>query len=310
MEGETNLRKGWELLKNTAVEWWTDNTFRLAAALAFYTIFSVAPVLLIAVGAASLFFTRATAVNRVVAEIQRLIGEQGASAIRQVLESSAGLGKGAWAITVGVVTLVFGASVVFAELQSALNHIWGVKSEVRRGVVFDFVLNRLRSFSIALGVGFLLLVSLILSAALTGLQDYLTNWMPSLPWLWQAGNITISFFVVAMLFAMIYKYLPDVQIEWRDVWIGALVTSILFNGGKYLISIYLGHAAMGSAFGAAGSFAVLLVWIYYSALISFFGAEFTQVYARRHGRQIKPEGHAKSVGKGSHDGAVSRRPSP
>ena len=226
MEGKNKLREGWELLKNTAIEWWNDNTFRLAAALAFYTIFSVAPVLLIAVGAASLaVFSRETAVNQVVAEMQRLIGQEGAGAIRQVLESSAGLGKGAWAITVGIVTLVFGATIVFAELQSALNHIWGVKSEVRRGLILDLVLDRLRSFSIALGVGFLLLVSLVLSAALTGLHDYLTNWMPSAPWFWQAGNITISFFVVALLFAMIYKYLPDVQIEWRDVWIGALVTS-------------------------------------------------------------------------------------
>ena len=302
MEGETKLMESWELLKNTALEWWKDNTFRLAAALAFYTIFSITPVLLIAVGAASLFFARETAVNRVVAEIQRLIGSQGADAIRQVLESSAGLGKGAWAITIGVVTVIFGASIVFAELQSDLNQVWGVKSEVRRGLILDLVLNRIRSFSIALGVGFLLLVSLVLSAALTALQDYLTQWMPSVPWFWQAGNITISFLVVAILFAMIYKYLPDVQIEWRDVWIGAVVTSFLFNLGKHLISIYLGHAAIGSAFGAAGSFAVLLVWIYYSALISFFGAEFTQVYARRHGRQIEPKGHARSVGKSSDDG--------
>lgn len=297
MKSESTVIEGWALLKNTALEWWNDNTFRLAASLAFYTIFSVAPVLLIAVGAASLFFARETAVDQVAGEMQRLVGEQGASAIRQVLESSAGLGQGAWAITVGVVTLFLGASVVFAELQSALNQIWGVKSEVRRGVFVDLVLDRLRSFSIALGVGFLLLVSLVLSAALSALQDYMTNWMPTLPWLWQTGNIVISFIVVAVLFAMVYKYLPDVQIEWRDVWIGAVVTSILFSGGKYLISIYLGHAAIGSAFGAAGSFAVLLVWIYYSALISFFGAEFTQVYARRQGRRIQPEDHAREIGK-------------
>ncbi len=297
MAEKTKWREGWMLLKNTAIEWWNDNTFRLAASLAFYTIFSVAPVLLIAVGAASLFFARATAVDRVVQEMQRLVGDQGASALRQVLESSAGFGKGVWAITVGIVTLILGASVVFGELQSALNQIWGVKSEVRRGLILDLVLDRLRSFSIALGVGFLLLVSLVLSAVLSALQDYLTNWMPSLPWLWQAGNITVSFVVVALLFAMIYKFLPDVRIEWRDVWIGAVVTSVLFNGGKYLISIYLGHAAIGSAFGAAGSFAVLLVWIYYSALISFFGAEFTQVYARWHGRQIQPEAHARVIGK-------------
>ncbi|MEO5753539.1 MAG: YihY/virulence factor BrkB family protein [Chthoniobacterales bacterium] len=297
MNDEEKRDGPWPLLKNTAVEWWNDNTFRLAASLAFYTIFSLAPILLIAVGAASLFFSRETAINSVAQEIQRLVGEQGASAIRQVLEAAGGLGQGAWAITVGVIALILGSSVVFAELQSALNQIWGVKSEVRRGLILDLVLDRLRSFSIALGVGFLLLVSLVLSAALSAWQDYMTNWMPSLPWLWQAGNIVISLIVVAVLFAMIYKYLPDVQIEWRDVWIGAAFTSVLFNGGKYLISIYLGHAAVGSAFGAAGSFAVLLVWIYYSALISFFGAEFTQVYARRHGRQLQPEDHARTIDK-------------
>ncbi len=140
--------------------------------------------------------------------MQRLVGDQGAGAIRQVLESSAGFGKGTWAITVGVVALVLGASVVFAELQFALNQIWGVKSEVRRGLIPDLVLDRLRSFSIALGVGFLLLVSLVLSATLSALQDHLTNWMPSLPWLWQAGNIAISFVVVAVLFAMITSSYP------------------------------------------------------------------------------------------------------
>lgn len=295
MEDENKFHEAWMLLKNAGIEWWNDNTFRLAAALAFYTIFSVAPVLLIAVGGASLFFARETAINRVVDELQRLVGEQGASAIRTVLESSAGIGKGAWAITIGIVTLILGASVVFAELQSDLNAIWNVQVQVRRGLVLDYIVDRLRSFSIALGVGFLLLVSLVLSAALSALQDYMTNWMPSFPWLWQAGNIVISLIVVAILFAMIYKYLPDVEIGWRDVWIGAVVTSLLFNGGKYLISVYLGHAAIGSAFGAAGSFAVLLVWIYYSALISFFGAEFTQVYARRHGRKIMPMKHARAA---------------
>lgn len=286
-------RQLWLLLKNSGIEWWNDNTFRLAAALAFYTIFSIAPVLLIAVGAASLFFERATAVDRVVSQLQQLVGAQGAAAVRQVLESSAGLGKGAWAITVGLVTLFLGASVVFGELQSALNAIWNVKVEVRRGFIADYIIDRLRSFSIALVVGFLLLVSLVLSAALSGLQDYMTHRLPAVPWLWQLGNTGVSLVIVALLFAMIYKYLPDVEIGWRDVWIGAVVTSVLFNAGKYLIGLYLGQTAMGSAFGAAGSLAVLLVWIYYSALISFFGAEFTQVYARRHGRKIRPETHAR-----------------
>ncbi|MGI8431907.1 MAG: YihY/virulence factor BrkB family protein [Chthoniobacterales bacterium] len=303
MNSESFPGSAWALLKNSAVEWWNDNTFRLAASLAFYTIFSVAPVLLIAVGTASLFFARELAVNRVVSELQRLVGQQGADAIRTVLESSAGLGKGAWAITIGVVTLILGASVVFAELQSALNTIWDVKVEVRRGFVLDYVLDRLRSFSIAAGVGFLLLVSLVLSAALSAVQDYMTSWMPSLPWLWQTANIGVSFLIVGLLFAMIYKFLPDVEIGWRDVWIGAFVTSFLFNGGKYLISLYLGRAAIGSAFGAAGSFAVLLVWIYYSALICFFGAEFTQVYARRQGRRIAAQPNARAKGESKNDDA-------
>lgn len=193
MTGESRSHEAFLLLKNTAIEWWKDNTFRLAASLAFYTIFSLAPVLLIAVGTASLFFAREQAVNQVAGELQRLIGSQGAGAIRQVLESAGGLGHGAFAITVGIVTLILGASVVFAELQAALNQIWGVKSEVRRGLILDLVLDRLRSFSIALGVGFLLLVSLVLAAALSALQDYMTSWMPSVPVVWQAGNVIISF---------------------------------------------------------------------------------------------------------------------
>jgi membrane protein len=293
MPSQSKFRIAWELTKSTGAAWWNDNAFRLAASLAFYTIFSIAPVLLIAVGAASIFFERQTAVNHVVQQMRNLAGPQGAEAIRAVLQSSAGLGKGAWAIAVGIVTLFTGASVVFAELQSALNQIWNVKVEVRHGFVLDYFLDRLRSFSIALVVGFLLLVSLLLSAGLSALQDYLTNWMPKFPWLWQAANIGVSLVVVALLFAMIYRYLPDVELEWRDVSIGAAVTSILFNGGKYLIGLYLGQAAIGSAFGAAGSFAVLLVWIYYSALICFFGAEFTEVYARWKGRRVQPQPHAR-----------------
>ena len=302
MQNESKLGEALVLLKHTILEWWNDNTFRLAAALAFYTIFSIAPVLLIAVGIASLFLSREKAVQQIVHEVQRMTGPQGASAIRQVLESSAGIGKGAWAIAVGLATLFVGASVVFAELQAALNRIWDVQTPVRRGFVLDYIFDWLRSFSIALGVGFLLLVSLVFSAAVGGLQDYLMQWMPSVPWLWQAANLGISFILIGFMFAMIYKYLPDAEIAWREVWIGAAVTSFLFNFGKYLIGLYLGRAAIGSSFGAAGSFAVFLIWIYYSALISFFGAEFTQVYARRHGARIQPEAHAQRSGRKSDDG--------
>lgn len=289
----------WRLLKGTFVEWWNDNTFRLSASLAFYTIFSIAPVMVIAVGVASLFLTRESAVDSITAELQSLVGAQGAQAVRQVLESQSGFGQSVWAIGTGIVTFLLGASVVFAELQAALNQIWDVQAAPRRGVILKYLFDRLRSFGIALSVGFLLLVSLVLSAALSILQSYLNHWLPGVPMLWQMLNTITSFVLIALLFALIYRYLPDAVIAWRDVWIGASATAALFTLGKYAISLYLGQTATASAFGAAGSFAVLLIWIYYSALICFFGAEFTQVYARIYGSRIRPEEHAVRVGEKS-----------
>src|SRR4029434_2805394 len=290
---------GWELLKLTLTEWTSDNAFELSAALAFYTIFSIAPVLLIAVGVATFFLAPDTATDQIVGEMEKLVGAQGANAVRQVIESSRGFGKGIWAVSVGIVTLVMGATAVFGELQSALNQIWDVKAKPDRGVILSFVVDRVRSFSIAIGVGFLLLVSLVISALISGLQHYMNSWLPGIPWVWQTANIVSSFFVIAVLFAMIYKFLPDVVISWRYVWIGAAVTAMLFSAGKYAIGIYLGKTATASAFGAAGSLVVLLFWVYYSALISFLGAEFTQDYARRYGPGIQPQTHAVRVGRKS-----------
>jgi membrane protein len=291
------LKAAWELIKLTFSEWMNDNTFEFSAALAFYTIFSIAPVLLIAVGVASFFLAPDTATDQIVGEMEKLIGAQGANAVRQVMESSRGFGKGLWAVSVGIITLIMGATAVFGELQSALNHIWDVKAKPDRGVIMSFIVDRFRSFSIAVCVGFLLLVSLVISAVISGLQNYMNNWLPGVPWVWQTANIVSSFFVIAVLFAMIYKLLPDVVIPWRDVWIGAAVTALLFTTGKYLIGIYLGQTATTSAFGAAGSLVVLLFWVYYSALISFLGAEFTQVCARRYGSGIRPKKHAVRVGR-------------
>jgi membrane protein len=293
------LKAGWELLKLTFTEWTNDNAFELSAALAFYTIFSIAPVLLIAVGVASFFLAPETATTRIVDEMQKLVGAQGANAVRQVIESSRGFGKGLWAVSVGIVTLIMGATAVFGELQSALNRIWDVEAKPDRGVIMSLIVDRLRSFLIAVCVGFLLLVSLVISAVISGLQHYMNNWLPGVPWVWQTANVVTSFLVVAALFAMIYKFLPDVVISWKDVWIGAAVTALLFSAGKYLIGIYLGRTAATSAFGAAGSLVVLLFWVYYSALISFLGAEFTQVYARRYGPGIRPKEHAVRVGRKS-----------
>src|SRR4029453_3521337 len=293
------LKAGWELLKLTFTEWMNDNTFEWSAALAFYTIFSIAPVLLIAVGVASFFFAAEAATARIVDEMEKLVGAQGANAVRQVIESSRGFGKGLWAVSVGIVTLIMGATAVFGELQSALNQIWDVKPKPNRSVIMSLIVDRLRSFSIAFFVGFLPLVSLVISAVISGLQNYMNNWLPGIPWFWQAANIVTSFVVVAVLFSMIYKFLPDVVISWRDVSIGAAVTALLFSAGKYLIGLYLGQTATASAFGAAGSLVVLLFWVYYSALISFLGAEFTQVYTRRYGSGIRPKKHAVRVGRKS-----------
>src|ERR1041385_4579731 len=226
------LKAGWELLKLTFTEWTNDNAFELSAALAFYTIFSIAPVLLIAVGVASFFLTPDTATNQIVGEMEKMIGAQGANAVRQVIESSRGFGKGFWAVSVGIVTLIMGATAVFGELQSALNQIWDVEAKPDRGVIMSFIVDRVRSFSIAIGVGFLLLVSLVVSALISWLQNYMNAWLPGIPWVWQTANVVGSFLVIAVLFAMIYKFLPDVMISWKDVWIGAAVTSVLFFRGE------------------------------------------------------------------------------
>lgn len=296
---ETKLQAAKQLLKLTFQEWWNDDTFRFAASLAFYTIFSLAPVLLIAIGVASFFLGNEAASSGIIAEVQKMVGSEGAQAVQQIIAASKGFGKSVWTIGIGIGTFLFGSTVVFAELQATLNKIWDVQADPKRGFIAKLIADRLRSFSIALGVGFLLLISLVISAVISGVQKYMNNWMPGVPLLWQALNVIASFVIAALLFAMIYKYLPDVKISWRDVRIGSFVTAALFTVGKYLIGLYLGQTAVASAFGAAGSFVVLIVWIYYSALISFFGAEFTQVFARRYGSRIQPEEYAERVGEKS-----------
>ena len=291
------LKAAWQLLKLTFVEWMNDNTIRVRrCACVLHDILDRAHAA-DRCGRGQFLSCARNGDDRIVGEMQNLVGAQGAQAVRQVIESSRGFGKGIWAVSVGIVMVIMGATAVFGELQSALNHIWDVKSKPDRSVIGSLIVDRLRSFSIALCVGFLLLVSLVISAVISALQDYMNNWLPGLPWVWQTANAVASFVVIAILFAMIYKFLPDVVISWKDVWIGAAVTAVLFTGGKYLIGIYLGHTATASAFGAAGSLVVLLFWIYYSALIMFLGAEFTQVYARRYGSKIRPQRHAVRVGR-------------
>jgi membrane protein len=289
----------WELVWMACHEWWEDNTFRLAASLAFYTIFSIAPILLIAVEIASVVFSREQAQQQIVKQIEALVGVEGGRAVQEVLRGAGRIGGNPTAVALGLVAILIGSTAVFAELQAALNQVWDVRADPQRSAIKGLVRTRLRSFALVLAVGFLLLVSLVLSALLAAVQEYLADQIPGASWVWHVGNFLVSFAVVSGLFAMIYKYLPDVQITWRDVAIGSLVTAVLFSLGKWLIGLYLGRTAFASTYGAAGSFVVLLIWVYYSALASFFGAEFTQVYARRFGSRIRPEPHAVRVGRKS-----------
>lgn len=277
------------LLKETLRQWQEDKVGRLAAALSYYTIFSLAPLLIITIAVAGAVFGQEAARGQIVSQIRGLVGTDGAQVIEEMVQNAyqADDETTTFASVVGVITLVLGASGVFGQLQDALNTVWGVMPRPGLGILAT-IKNRVLSFTLVLGIGFLLLVSLVLSAALAALDTFLNNQFPGGGFLLQVINQLISLGVITFMFAMLYKYLPDVNISWRDVWVGALFTAILFTIGKYLIGAYLGHSSTASVFGAAGSLVVLLLWIFYSSQILFFGAEFTQVYATRYGSHLEP----------------------
>jgi membrane protein len=283
------------VFKQAAADWSEDKASRLAAALAYYTIFSIAPLLLIAIAVAGMVFGEEAARGQIVGQIQELIGPQGAEAIQGMIANAGqNKGQGTVATLIGIALLLFGASGVFAALQDSLNTIWEVAPKPDQGI-WATIRTRFLSFGMVLGIGFLLLVSLLLSAALTGAAKMVSGYIANNEALLQVLNLGVSFVVITLLFAALYKYLPDAKIRWKDVWIGAIVTSLLFGLGKYLIGLYLGHSSTSSTFGAAGSLVVLLIWVYYSAQIFFFGAEFTQAYANRYGTRVQPSDHAVAV---------------
>lgn len=281
------------LLKDTFSEWQEDKASRLAAALAYYTVFSLAPLVIIAIAIAALVFGQEAAQGRIDEQIEGLLGSQGADAVQDMIKNSRKAEQGTIATLISVGILLFGASGVFGQLQDSLNTIWEVAPKPGRGIK-GFIKDRFLSFSMVLGIGFLLLVSLILSAGLAGVGNYFGHLMPGLPFL-QALNFLLSFGIVTVLFALMFRVLPDAKIAWGDVWIGAAITSLLFTLGKYLLGLYLGNGSVGSTYGAAGSFVVLLLWVNYSAQILFFGAEFTQVYANKYGSRIVPAKNAVPV---------------
>jgi membrane protein len=279
------------LFTASAREWSNDKAPRLGAALSYYTIFSLAPVLLLVVAVAGMFLGSDAAQGKIVDQLSGLLGTEAATVIQTMLEKAGQHKGGILATVIGFVTLVVGATGVLIELQDALNTVWKVVAKPGRGVK-GILRDRLLSFGIVLGFGFLLLVSLVLSAAVSVLDSWIGGLIPGWVIVGYVLSYGLSLGLVAGVLAAIFKILPDVKISWRDVWVGALVTSVLFHIGKFGISLYIGKASVASTFGAAGSLAVLLVWIYYSSQIVLFGAEFTRVFANEYGSRVVADDNA------------------
>jgi membrane protein len=253
----------------------------MGAALAFYTIFSLVPVLIIATTVAGLAFGERAAQSEILLQLQSVFGRTGAGAVQNMIRSNTGLSLGWAASTIGVVTLMIGASGAFVELQDGLNKIWKVAR--KESVLLAVIRQRFFSLGLVLGMGFLLMVSLILSASLHALENLVGQVLTGPPMLVKSVNGLISCAVIALLLMMLYKFLPDTTVAWKDVWFGAIVASLLFSGGKALIGLYLGQSTVASNYGAAGSLVILLIWVYYAAQILLLGAEVTHIYANRHG---------------------------
>jgi membrane protein len=275
-----------KLLKTAASDWVDDGAMRLSSSLAYYAIFSLAPLLVIVVSMAGMVFGEDAARGQLSLQIATLAGRDAGEAIQAAVQSSAmHPSTGVLATLISTGLLLFGASTVFAELKDALNTIWGVVVKPGRPL-FTLLRDRFFSFSIVLAIGFLLLVSLVISVLLAALGHYMSGRFQFPPVIWQAWDFVISFAVISGLFAMIFKLLPNVRLRWRDVWLGAVTTSLLFTFGKFIIGYYLATSSVASSFGAAGSVVIVLAWIYYSACILFFGAEITKGYACRFGSGI------------------------
>ena len=279
-------------LSGTALRaWWDDDAPRLGASLAYYTLFAIAPVLLVATAIAGMVFGAEAVRGEVVGQLDRLVGREGAQAVQSLLEGASQRRAGIIATGVGSIAFVVAASGAFLELQAALNTIWRVKPTP--GVNLKaFVIDRLRSFGLVVAVGFLLMVSLAVTAALAALSGWLSGRFPTIPLVLSGVTVLVSLIVTTALFALLYRVLPDVHLRWRDVTTGAFVTAVLFTIGQQLIGLYLGQSSVASSYGATGSVMILLLWVYYSCQILLLGAEFTRAYALRQGTQIVPEAFA------------------
>jgi membrane protein len=296
------FKLAWSLIKDTVTQWSDDEAARQAASLALYTLLSIAPLIVIAIAIAGAVFGEEAARGQISQQIGALVGAEAGNAIQALVANARAPSEGILSTVIGLVVLLVGASGVFGELQAALNHIWEVKPKPGRGIK-GFIKDRFFSFSMVMGVAFLLLVSLVISAGLATLSTHYQSLIP-FPALWQALNVAIALAVSTLLFGLIFKLVPDARTAWKDVLLGGFVTAVLFSIGKVALAWYVGRSATTSPFGAAGSLVALVVWVYYSAQILFIGAEFTQVYASRLGSRIEPKSNAVRV----HEEAVTEPP--
>lgn len=284
------------LLKQTFQEWLQDKAPQLGAALAYYTVFSLAPLILVLLAIVGVLFREdpAGAWHKITQQMSYFLDPSALQVVQDIAQKASQPGESTIATIIGIALAIFGASGVFGQLQDALNTIWGVKAKPTQGI-WGFLRSRFLSFAMVAGICFLLLVSLAIEALIRGFSHYVQSVLPGGLVVALAVYLIFDFAAVVLLFAMIFKFLPDVKIQWRDVWIGAVMTAILFGIGKWLLGLYLGSGAAGSAYGAASSLITLLLWVYYSSQILLFGAEFTQVYAARTGRELKPSEYAVRV---------------
>lgn len=288
-------RSSWDILKESFKTFFDDDSFSYASSIAFSTIFSLPAILIIALAIGSTFYERNVVQDELINQVGRLVGHETAKEVENILLQASVDNTGWWAKTVGIVTLVISATTVFMSLQSSLNKIWGIKPKPQRGWL-KYIINRLVSLAMVISFGFVLLVSLIIDTILVVFQEMLARVMEGVTLhLVTALNLFISLAFVTVIFGLLFKVLPDAKIKWRHVWVGALVTTLLFTLGKYLIGFYLGNSDLNSAYGAAGSLVIILLWVYYSTVIFLFGAEITFVYAKFAGAAIQPYSNAVKV---------------
>ena len=289
------LRTTWDVLKQTVLNFFQDDSFSYASSIAFYTIFSLPAILIISLSIGATVYERDVVQEELINQVGRLIGKESAADVEQILINAALDSTGTFAKIVGIATLIFSATTVFISLQTSLNKIWGIKPKPERGIV-KYIIDRLLSLAMVISIGFLLLVSLVIDTVLVVIQNSLSKVLAGWTlYLVTALNIGVSLALITLIFAIMFKVLPDAKIKWKDVWIGSLVTTAFFALGKYLIGFYLGNSSVNSAYGAAGSLVIILIWVYYSTVIFLFGAELTSVYAEKLGRDIQPYHNAVKV---------------